>query len=86
MTAGPVRLTIDGVAVQVGEGTSVAAAVLAAGVTRFRPSLSGTPRGPLCAMGTCFECLLTVDGRPRLRSCLIDCHDGMVVETGARNP
>ena len=32
----------------------------------FRPSatsVTGEPRGPLCAMGVCFECRVTIDGR-----------------------
>jgi len=44
-------------------------------------ALSGEPRGPLCGMGICFECRLTIDGVPHARSCQIVCRDGMVVTT-----
>lgn len=80
----PPELTIkvDGKEVRVEEGSSVAAALLNAGVTSFHVSVSGDPRTPLCGMGTCFECRATVDGHMHARACLIPCRDGMVVETG----
>ena len=59
------------------------AALIDAGVTAFRVSVSGAPRAPICGMGSCFECRVTVDGRPHQRSCLIPCRDGMIVETGS---
>lgn len=81
-----VRLTIDANTVVVPRGTSVAAAILSAGISRFRSSLRGDPRGPLCGMGTCFECLVTVNGLPRVRSCLLECVDSMEVDTHERAP
>ena len=39
----------------------VSAAVAIAGVTAFRRSVTGEPRGPLCGMGICFECRVTVE-------------------------
>ncbi len=77
----PVRIRVDGASVEVPRGTSVAAALLSSGVTRFRLSVGGEPRSPLCAMGVCFECVVTVDGRPRVRSCLVECAEGMEVTT-----
>jgi predicted molibdopterin-dependent oxidoreductase YjgC len=50
-------------------GSSVAVAVLANGVSSFRRSVSGEPRAPLCAMGVCYECRLTIDGKPHQKSC-----------------
>jgi sarcosine oxidase subunit alpha len=77
-----VALFVDGRRVEVRVGTSVAAAILTvAGITRFRTSVSGEPRGPLCGMGVCFECRVTIDGRAHRRSCLIEAREGMVVET-----
>jgi D-hydroxyproline dehydrogenase subunit gamma len=79
-----VRITVDGTVVEVPRGVSLAAALLASGRSRFRDSISGEPRGPLCAMGICFECVVTVNGRPQVRSCLLDCVDGMEVGTNVR--
>jgi sarcosine oxidase subunit alpha len=35
-------------------------------------------------MGICFECRVSVNGRPHQRSCLVPVAAGMVVETGAK--
>lgn len=69
-------LTIDGQAVTVPAGTTVAAAVMRAGVMAFRKD-----RGPLCGMGICFECRVTLNGRPHERSCQTVCEAGMEVRT-----
>jgi sarcosine oxidase subunit alpha len=76
-----VRLQINGRFVTVAAGTTVAAAVISAGYTTFRRSVNGTSRGPLCGMGTCFECRLTIDGVPHERSCQLLCRTDMVVAT-----
>ena len=62
-------------------GATLAAALMGLGVTRFRSSTHGEPRGPLCAMGVCQECRLTVNGRPQMRACMVQCREGMRVET-----
>jgi sarcosine oxidase subunit alpha len=74
---------IDGKPVDMEPGASVAAAIFNAGIRRFRRSVNGAPRGPICAMGICFECRVTVDGRPHRRACMEICRDGMEVETDA---
>jgi predicted molibdopterin-dependent oxidoreductase YjgC len=77
----PLDLTINGRAVQVVSGTTVAAAIAQAGVIRFRRSVSGQPRAPLCGMGTCMECRVTINGQPHCRSCQTLCVDAMEVRT-----
>jgi sarcosine oxidase subunit alpha len=76
-----VTITVNGQPVSVPAGTIVAAAIAEAGVTRFRESVGGHPRGPLCGMGVCFECRVTIDGQPHCRSCLTICEAGMEVST-----
>jgi len=76
-----VRLRINGVEVEVPEGTTVAAAVLMAGHDVFRRSVSGEGRGPLCGMGICFECRVTISGQVHRRSCQTPCRWGMDVIT-----
>jgi sarcosine oxidase subunit alpha len=78
-----IALTVNGKAIRVPPGTVVAAAVGLAGESRFRVSVSGEPRGPLCGMGICFECRLTIDGVRHQRSCQIFCRAKMKVETDA---
>jgi sarcosine oxidase subunit alpha len=72
---------VDGVEVNVPEGSMVSAAVSLAGKDAFRRSVNGEPRAPLCGMGICFECRVTIDGRAHMRSCQIPCRDGMEVRT-----
>ncbi|MGA8108222.1 MAG: (2Fe-2S)-binding protein [Acidobacteriaceae bacterium] len=79
-TETPIALDVNGIAIQVPQGTTVAAAVLIAS-TKTRTSVSGEPRGPLCGMGICFECRVTIDGAPHQRSCQILCVPGMQVAT-----
>jgi len=76
-----VTLVVNGNAVTVPEGIMVSAAVAIAGVTSFRRSVRGEPRGPLCGMGICFECRVSIDGQAHCRSCQIPCRAGMEVRT-----
>lgn len=78
---------VEGQAMRVGEGQTLATALLGAGVVPFRKtSVSGSPRAPLCLMGVCFDCLVEVDGSQNVQSCLVEVKNGMQVRlpTGAR--
>jgi sarcosine oxidase subunit alpha len=74
-------VTVNGAPVEVPDGAMVSAAVVMAGVTAFRRSAMGEVRGPLCGMGICFECRVTVNGRAHVRSCQIPCRPGMEIRT-----
>jgi predicted molibdopterin-dependent oxidoreductase YjgC len=74
-------LFVDGARVTVPQGTTVAAAILRAGAASLRRSVRGEPRGPLCAMGICFECRVTINARRHARSCQVVCEEGMDVRT-----
>jgi len=78
-----IRITVNGASVAVPTGCTVAAAVLIAGESATRRSVSGQPRGPLCGMGICFECRVSIDGVAHTRSCQTICRDGMEVRTDA---
>jgi D-hydroxyproline dehydrogenase subunit gamma len=77
------KLSVNGRAVEVPDGAMVSAAVALAGESRFRRSVTGEPRAPLCGMGICFECRVTIDGRAHAKSCQIPCEEGMEVRTDA---
>ena len=80
--AGPsVRISFDGSEIEALPGETVAAALAAAGVIAVRQTRSGAPRGPFCGMGVCFDCLVTVDGRPSQRACLTKVAAGMDVRS-----
>ncbi|MEU9834509.1 (2Fe-2S)-binding protein [Streptosporangium sp. NPDC048047] len=78
------EIVVDGVSVRAVDGISLAAVLV--GERRWslrRNPVGGDPRGPFCGMGVCFECEVTVDGRPGVRACITKIHAGMRVETAA---
>lgn len=81
MAEAQVSLTVNGKPTRVAQGTSVAAAVMMAGEP-CRFSVEGEARGPLCGMGICMECRVTVNGVPHQRSCQMNCAAGMEVVSG----
>lgn len=76
-----ITLRINGNPITVEAGSSIAAAVMAANQTTFRRSVTGESRGPLCGMGICFECRVTVNGQRYVRSCQVICQRDMEVRT-----
>jgi sarcosine oxidase subunit alpha len=72
---------VDGREVRVPDDLTVAAALRGLGVVAFRLSASGEARGPLCGMGTCFECRVTIDATAHRRACLVRVAPGMSIET-----
>jgi aerobic-type carbon monoxide dehydrogenase small subunit (CoxS/CutS family) len=76
-----ITLTINGTPVSVAPGTTVAGAIMILGARQFRRSVTGEPRGPLCGMGICYECRVTIDGQAHSKSCQILCRDGMEVKS-----
>jgi predicted molibdopterin-dependent oxidoreductase YjgC len=78
-----VTVTFSGRTLHAREGQSVAAALTAAGVRSWRTTRRGQqPRGLFCGIGVCFDCLLTIDGRPAQRACLVPVRDGMILADG----
>jgi len=75
-----IAITVNETQLEVPQGATVAAALLLAGASS-RVSVTGEPRQPLCGMGICYECRVTIDGRPHQRSCQILCEPGMRVVT-----
>lgn len=76
-----VEVRINGTKHAFDTGTTVASAILSAGINGFRKSAGGKPRGPLCGMGICFECSVTIDGASHQRTCQIALREGMEIET-----
>ncbi|WP_110650470.1 (2Fe-2S)-binding protein [Salinicola peritrichatus] len=77
-----VTVWLDGEPTRVGATLSVAAAVLQRrGWENFRRHHDATMRAPLCMMGVCHECLITIDGMPNRQGCLERVKEGMRIET-----
>jgi len=75
-----IAVKVNGMSVSVPKGATVAVALMLAGKS-CRISVTGEPRGPLCGMGICFECRVTINGTPHCRSCQILCEPGMEVNS-----
>ncbi|MFJ3904880.1 (2Fe-2S)-binding protein [Streptomyces sp. NPDC090025] len=75
-------ITFDGRPLPAREGQSIAAALWAAGILTTRTTrVARAPRGVFCGIGQCFDCLVTVNGRPNQRACLRPARPGDVVTT-----
>lgn len=75
-----VRIQIDGEALDVPHGISVAAAIARLGLP-FRRSVKGQMRAPFCGMGICFECRVRIDNVAQQRACMATVREGMQVVT-----
>lgn len=76
-------IIFDGRPLQVRAGQTVGAALAGAGIRSWRATRrNGRPRGLFCGIGACFDCLVTVDGQPGQRACLVPIREGMTVDRG----
>src|SRR5690348_14867717 len=75
----PITFQFDGQTIKALEGETISAALSAAGITTFRHTPSGAPRGAFCGMGACYDCVVTVDGHPGQRACMTPAADGITV-------
>ncbi len=77
-----VEFIYDGKTIQGYEGEPIAMALRAAGVMVHRHTKKfGRPRGVFCAIGRCTDCVMVVDGKPNVRTCITPLAEGMKVET-----
>jgi len=76
-----IKIVVNKTPISVASGTTVAVAILNAGVDHFRTSVTSESRGPLCGMGICFECRVTIDGVRYQRSCTLPVAEGMEIIT-----
>jgi hypothetical protein len=77
-----VRIWVDGKYIEACEGESIAAALFANGIKVLRHStVLNEPRGIFCNRGRCTDCIMKVNGKPNVRTCVTMVKDGMVIET-----
>lgn len=77
-----VKFFYDGKELEGYEGEPIAAALCAAGIKihRYTKKLH-QPRGIFCAIGRCTDCVMVVNGKPNIRTCVTQLEEGMVVQT-----
>jgi sarcosine oxidase subunit alpha len=75
-----INLRVNGRTIAAVPGETVLAALTAAGFKVLKKSnVRGDARGPFCGMGVCYECLVTIDGVPKQRSCMVEVADNMEI-------
>lgn len=77
-----VTFTYNGTPLTGYEGEPIAIALKANGVMAHRyTAKTHEPRGVFCAIGRCTDCVMIVDGKPNIRTCITPLEEGMAVQT-----
>ena len=76
----PITVKVNGKPIVVPFGSTVAVAVMMA-ESACRKSVNGEGREPLCGIGNCFECRVTIGENTYCRSCQVLCQPEMEVST-----
>ncbi|MCL5069746.1 MAG: (2Fe-2S)-binding protein [Actinobacteria bacterium] len=77
-----VEVIVDGKIIKAYEGEMIASALVASGIKIFRyTSKYNEPRGLFCAIGRCTDCVMEVNGKPNVRTCVTPVEVGMVINT-----
>lgn len=74
-------IRVNGNEIPAYNGETVFAALAASGYKALKTSpVLKQKRGAFCGMGVCFECLVTINGKPNVRSCMCPVENGMEIE------
>ncbi len=77
-----VSFTFDGKTMEGCEGEPIAVALKANGVSVHRYTQKNhSPRGIFCAIGRCTDCVMVVNGKPNIRTCVTPLESGMTIQT-----
>lgn len=75
-----ITFLFNGKQIEAEANTTIGAALLNAGIRELRSTrFDHKPRGLFCAIGSCFDCVVTVDGVANRRACITPVANGMVV-------
>jgi len=75
-----VSIIFNGKKIDAYEGEMIVAALMGAGIKVFRfTTRKGDPRGIFCAIGRCTDCVMEVNGKPNVRTCVTPITANMVV-------
>jgi len=77
-----VTIKVDGKKIKAKKGEMIIAALVANGIRINRYTLKKKePRGIFCGIGQCTDCVMVVNGRINVRTCITPVVDGMVIQT-----
>lgn len=77
-----VKITVDGMELSAVRGEMIAATLMAHRIKVHRYTTKAhEPRGIYCGIGQCTDCVMIVNGKPNVRTCITPVEDGMVIET-----
>ena len=77
-----IQFVFDGQPMEGFEGEPIAIALRSNDVMIHRyTARRNEPRGMFCAIGRCTDCIMVVNGRPNIRTCVEPLKTGMVIET-----
>ena len=81
-TAKQIEITVDGKIITALEGETIAAALSANNIRSFRRTTRfNTARKMFCGIGQCTDCIMIVDDKPNVRTCVTRVRSGMSVRT-----
>lgn len=70
----------NGQSIDAEPGMTIGGALMKAGIREIRSTrFTGEPRGIFCGIGSCFDCVVTVNGIANRRACITPVEAGMVV-------
>ena len=75
-----ITIKINGKETTACQGDTVLASLVASGHKILKKSRKlNENRGPLCGMGVCYECQVTINGVPNQRACMAEVEDEMMI-------
>jgi D-hydroxyproline dehydrogenase subunit gamma len=81
----PIEITVDGEVLTGIAGQTLAGILLCNGHSVWRTDTAGRPRGLFCGIGSCFDCLATVNGETDVRLCRRRARSGDAVSRQSRS-
>ena len=76
----PFDIFVNGQVVRAFDGETIGAALAAAGIRELRRTEQlQDSRGLYCCMGTCYGCLVTVNGQPNVKACVTPVQAGLQI-------
>ena len=77
-----VEIIVDGETIQAKKDEMIIAALMANGIKINRYTVKNNrPRGIFCGIGQCTDCVMVVNGKPNVRTCVTPVEEGMIIET-----